>query len=108
MIKNFLNPLGHQNCISGSKVTASLLKGEFCLLVQLHQEGSAPATCTAGLFFCFFVLSSLTVLAIMTLQTFDVFDWVWILDIFHCFETFVFAYDNSEARMSEKCGEWRD
>ena len=27
MIKNFLNPEGHQNPISGSKVTAILLKG---------------------------------------------------------------------------------
>ena len=27
MIKNFLNPQGHQNPISGSKVTAILLKG---------------------------------------------------------------------------------
>ena len=27
VIKNFQNPEGHQNCISGSKVTAILLKG---------------------------------------------------------------------------------
>ena len=27
MIKNFLNPEGHQNPISGSKVTAIILKG---------------------------------------------------------------------------------
>ena len=27
MIKTFLNPEGHQNCISGSKVTAISLKG---------------------------------------------------------------------------------
>ena len=27
VIKNFLNPVGHQNSISGSKVTATLLKG---------------------------------------------------------------------------------
>ena len=27
MIKNFLNPEGHQNRINGSKVTAILLKG---------------------------------------------------------------------------------
>ena len=27
MIKNFLNPEGHQNCITGSKVTAILVKG---------------------------------------------------------------------------------
>ena len=35
--------LGHWNCI-GSQVTAILLN------VELHQEGSAPATCAAGLF----------------------------------------------------------
>ena len=27
VIKTFLNPEGHQNCIGGSKVTAILLKG---------------------------------------------------------------------------------
>ena len=26
--------------------------GGFCLLVVLHQEGSAPAACAAGYFFC--------------------------------------------------------
>ena len=25
-------------------------RGEFCLLVELHREGSAPAACAAGLF----------------------------------------------------------
>ena len=44
------NPEGHQNRYIGSKVTAILLKGSFCLLVELHQEGSAPAACAAGLF----------------------------------------------------------
>ena len=34
VIKNF--PEGHQNPISGSKVTAILLKGGFCLLVELQ------------------------------------------------------------------------
>ena len=52
VIKNFLNPEGHQNPISGSKVTAILLKGGFCLLGELHREGSAPAACAAGLFLC--------------------------------------------------------
>ena len=51
MIKNFLNPEGHQNPISGSKVTAILQRGRFCLLVELHREGSAFAACAAGLFF---------------------------------------------------------
>ena len=49
VIKNFLNPEGHQNPISGLKVTAILLKG-FSLLVEHHREGSAPAACAAGLF----------------------------------------------------------
>ena len=34
----------------GSKVTAILLNGWICLLVELHWEGSAPASCAAGLF----------------------------------------------------------
>ena len=50
VIKNFLNPKGHQNPISRSKVMVILLKGGFCLLVELHLEGSAPAACAAGLF----------------------------------------------------------
>ena len=45
VIKNFLNPKGHQNCISGSKVTAILLKGWICPI-----GGSAPGACAAGLF----------------------------------------------------------
>ena len=48
-MKNFLNSEGHNNFISGSKVTEILLKGEFCLLVELHQDGSAPAAYAAGL-----------------------------------------------------------
>ena len=39
--------------MSGSKVTAILMEGKFCLLVELHQEGSAPAVCAAGLFLGF-------------------------------------------------------
>ena len=53
VIKSFLNPEDHQNFISGSKVTAILLKG--CNLtigmVELHWEGSAPAACAARLFY---------------------------------------------------------
>ena len=45
-----LNPEGHPNRITGSKVTAILLNGGFCPLVELHWEGSAPAACAAGLF----------------------------------------------------------
>ena len=45
-----LNPEGHQNCITGSKVRAILLNGGFCPLEELHREGSAPAACAAGLF----------------------------------------------------------
>ena len=32
VIKNFLNPKGHQNPISGSKVTAILMKGRILLI----------------------------------------------------------------------------
>ena len=45
VIKNFLIHEGHQNRIIGSKVTAILLKGGFCLLVELHWGGSVPAAC---------------------------------------------------------------
>ena len=34
VIKNYINPEGHQNPISGSKFTAILLKGGFCLSVE--------------------------------------------------------------------------
>ena len=49
VIYNFLNPKRHQNHITGSKVMA-ILVGRFCLLVELHWEGSASAACAAGLF----------------------------------------------------------
>ena len=42
-----LNPEGHQNCMTGSKVIAILLDGWNS--VKLHWEGSAPAVCPAGL-----------------------------------------------------------
>ena len=49
--KNFLNLKWHQNHITGTKVTAILMKeGRLCLLVELHWEGSAPAACAAQLF----------------------------------------------------------
>ena len=51
VIKNFLNSEVHENFISGSKVMAILLKGWICLLVELHQEGSASAACAACLFY---------------------------------------------------------
>ena len=50
VIKNFLNPKEHENPISGTKVTAILLKGLIRLLVELHWEGSASAACAADLF----------------------------------------------------------
>ena len=50
IFKEILNPKGHPNRITGSKVTAILLNGGFCPLVELHREGSAPAACAAGLF----------------------------------------------------------
>ena len=52
IFKDILNPEGHPNRITGSKVTAILLNGGFCPLVELHREGSASAACAAGLFFC--------------------------------------------------------
>ena len=49
VIKNFLNPEGQPNCITGSKVRPFYWRGGICLLVELHREGSAPAACAAGL-----------------------------------------------------------
>ena len=51
IFKEILNPEEHPNRITGSKVTAIFQNGEFCPLVELHREGSAPAACAAGLFF---------------------------------------------------------
>ena len=50
MIKNFLNPEGHQNPFSGSKLTAILLKGWIWPIGGVASGGSAPAACAAGLF----------------------------------------------------------
>ena len=50
IFKEILNPKGHPNRITGSKVTVILLNGGFFPLVELHREGSAPAACAAGLF----------------------------------------------------------
>ena len=50
LLRRFLIPKGHPNHITGSKVTAILLNGGFCPLVELHREGSAPTACAAGLF----------------------------------------------------------
>ena len=44
------NPEGHHNPMSGSKVTAILLKQWILPIGELHREGSAPAACAAGLF----------------------------------------------------------
>ena len=35
--------------MSDTKVSAILLEGKHCLLVELHWEGSAPAACAADL-----------------------------------------------------------
>ena len=48
--KEILNPEGHSNRITGSIVTAILLKCGFFPLMELHRKGSAPAACAAGLF----------------------------------------------------------
>ena len=39
VIKIFLNPKGHQNPISGSKVTVILLNGGYCLLMEFIGKG---------------------------------------------------------------------
>ena len=50
MLPEILNLEGHQNRCIGSKGTAVMLMGQFCLLVELHPEGAAPAACAAGFF----------------------------------------------------------
>ena len=55
IFKEILNPEGHPNCITGSKVKTIFLNGGFCPLVELHREGSAPAACAAGLFISTFL-----------------------------------------------------
>ena len=44
-----LNLKGHPNRFISSKLTAILLNGQSCILVELHHEGSTPAACAAGL-----------------------------------------------------------
>ena len=50
MTKTFLNPEGHLNPFSGSKVTAILLKGLIWPIGGVASGRSAPAACAAGLF----------------------------------------------------------
>ena len=45
VIKDFLNPEGRHNPISGSKIAAILLKGGFCLLVELQRGRVAQQVC---------------------------------------------------------------
>ena len=49
-MSEILNHKEHQNRFIGLKVTSICWMGEFCLLVEWHREGSAPAACVAGLF----------------------------------------------------------
>ena len=65
IFKEILNPEGHPNGISGSKVTAILLNGGFFPLVELHREGSAPAACAAGLFLHVLVISVFFLIAVL-------------------------------------------
>ena len=66
VIKNSRNPKGHQNPISGSKVTAILLK-QWILPIG-GREGSAPAACAAGLFLSPVPQSLIKVKAIWTMS----------------------------------------
>ena len=50
MIKNFLNPEGHQNPMVVQKLRPYYWRGGFGLFVKLHREGSASAACAARLF----------------------------------------------------------
>ena len=53
VIKNFLNPEGHQNPINGSKVTAIILKGW-----NLPISGASPGWVCACSLRCFLISSS--------------------------------------------------
>ena len=62
VIKNYLNPEGHQNPTSGSKVTAILLKGvDFAYWWSFIGGGSAPAACAAGLFIINNIIITITI-----------------------------------------------
>ena len=50
MIKNFLDPKENKNPTVVQKLPQFYWRGGFCLFVELHQEGSAPAACAASLF----------------------------------------------------------
>ena len=55
ILSEILSFEGHQSHCIGSKETAILLNGWILpSVVELHQEGSAPAACAAGLFWSFF------------------------------------------------------
>ena len=53
LVKTSLNPEEHQNHITSYSNFAGW--GRLCLLVELHQEGSAPTACAASLFLYFIV-----------------------------------------------------
>ena len=50
VMKSFLNPKGHQNGISGSKITVILPEGLILPIGGVALKGFAPAACAAGLF----------------------------------------------------------
>ena len=70
VIKSFLHLEGHKNPIGGLKVMSILLKSGFCLLVELHREGSAPAACAAGLFLFFLHLAQSSSCSIIFMNIF--------------------------------------
>ena len=58
MIKNFLNPEGHKNPFSGSKVTAILLKGWIWPIGGASVGEGLPCSLPAGFFYFSFELST--------------------------------------------------
>ena len=69
VIKSFLNPEGHQNCISGSKITVILLKGWILPLGGASAGEGLPLqpeqqACFKGLKDCFLKLNFLHDMAV--------------------------------------------
>ena len=50
IIKTFSSPIGIKTPLVVQKLRPFYWRGRFCLLVELHWDGSAPAACAAGLF----------------------------------------------------------
>ena len=60
-MKNSFTLKGPKIALVVQKLQQFYWRGGFCLLVELHWEGSAPAACTAGFFFKLTIMGTLQV-----------------------------------------------